>query len=238
MKNCILKNALWILTTLSLTLCSCEKQKPTTETFEKTFNLSSFNRVYAGETFNIIINKGAEFNVTARGEESYVNHLQFTVSNNILTVSFDNSIAYPTVVDIAITVPLLVSINLAGGSRGTIRGFGGQPTVLRAVLSGRSQATIIGTGINTNVEVGGLSSLTITGNTENLYGQISADGRLNAYGLLSTETDLSLTGTAKAYVLVQNALFGSASDESRLYYKGNPSTTHFETYGNGSIIHD
>jgi hypothetical protein len=237
MNNLIFKISLSVLCSVPIILFSCEK-KPPVQPFEKTFTVPTFNRVYAGEIFHVTVNKGADFKVQARGDEQYVNHLQLSVENNILTVAFDNSISYPGPVDIIITMPLLISVNLAGGSSATISGFQGQPTVLRAVLSGRSQATIIGTGVNTNVEVGGVSILTITGNTESLYGQISADGRLNAYGLLSTETDLSLTGTSKAYVLVQNTMFGSVSDESKLYYKGNPATTHFETYGNGVIIHE
>jgi len=237
MNNLIFKITLSVLCSVSIIFLSCEKKNPV-QPFEKTFTVPTFNRVYAGETFNVTINKGADFKVQARGEEQYVNHLQVSVENNILNVSFDNSIAYPSSLDIVITMPLLVSVNLAGGSSGSVSGFQGQPTVLRAVLSGHSQATIVGTGVNTNVEVGGLSILTIAGSTESLYGQISADGRLNAYGLLSTETDLSLTGSSKAYVLVQNTLFGSVSDESKLYYKGNPTMTHFETYGNGIVIHE
>lgn len=237
MKSFILRSSLAAFS-LAIILSSCKKENSTTQPFEKTFNVSSFNRVYAGEVFNVIVNKGTEFKIQARGNEMYVNHLELTVTNNILNITFDNSLAYPGPVDIIITMPFLVSVNLAGGATGTVTGFQGQPTVLRAVLSGHSNATITGTGINTHVEIGGLSSLTITGDTENLYGQISADGKLNAYGLLSTEVDLSLTGTARAYVLVQHTLFGSMSDESRLHYKGNPSITHFETYGNGAVIHE
>jgi len=233
-----ISNSLLGLFFLSITILSCKKENSTAQPFEKTFNLPAFARVYAGEAFNVTITQGAEFKVQARGSERYVNHLQLSVENNILNIALDNSISYPGPLDITITMPLLISVNLAGGTTGTVTGFQGQPTVLRVVLSGHSSATITGTGINTNVEVGGLSSLTINGDTENLYGQISSEGRLNAYGLLSREIDLSLTGTAKAFVHVQHTLFGSVADDSRLHYKGNPSTTHFEIYGNGAIVHE
>ncbi|HEV8285326.1 MAG TPA: DUF2807 domain-containing protein [Chitinophagaceae bacterium] len=239
MKN-VISLVIFSLLALPIFLSSCKKEKDTVQTkpdFEKTFDVTGFNRIYAADTFHFAIKKGNEFKVVAKGAENDVNKVQCRIDNNqILNISFEGDVKGN--VEITITLPLLVSLNLAGGAKASVTGFQGQPTVLRAVFSGRAKGTISGTGVNTNVEVGGFSELTITGSTGNIYGQISADGKLNAYGLVSTEVDLSLTERAKAYVVAQNVLFGSASDDSRLYYKGNPATTHFETYGNGAIIHE
>ncbi len=220
-------------------LFSCKKEKVNTksQTFEKAFNVTNFNRIYAGETFHLVIKKGNEFKLAAKGSAKAINQIQCAVDNNkILDITFAEYVT--DTVEVSITMPLLVSLNLAGGATALVTGFQGQLTVLRAVFSGKSKGAITGTGINTNVAIAGFSELTITGATENIYGEISGDGKLNSYGLVSTKADLSLTGRARAYVLVQNTLFGSASDDSRLYYKGNPSTTYFETYGNGLIIHE
>lgn len=218
---------------------SCRKEglgdSPITE---KEFNLAGFTRVYAGDEINLVITKGATFQVKAKGETNYVNDMEFTIDNSILNIRYKTHVQNRPQVDIFITVPTLVSVALAGAGTGTVTGFQDEPHVIHAVLSGASKLSMNGTGINMHVDITGGSQFTVTGVTANLYGEISGGGKLQAYGLVSDEVDISASGGAAAYVKVENSLFASATGGSRIYYKGNPVVKNIETSGGGQVIQE
>jgi hypothetical protein len=244
LKSCIVKNELsklkkWMFVFfLFFVLFSCEKQREDSPIIEKEINLSGFNRIYAGERFNLIITKGNNFYIKVKGPSNDVNDMEFDVSNGILDIQYSHYENHRPRVDVIITLPMLTTVNLAGAGTGTIDGFQNEPYVIRTILSGASKLTLSGTGINTNLEITGASQLIVSGATKNLYGNISGAGKLNAYDLVSTEVDISASGGSQAYVRVVQALFAEASGGSRIYYKGNPPEKHFETSGGGQVIHE
>ncbi|RYG23706.1 MAG: DUF2807 domain-containing protein, partial [Chitinophagaceae bacterium] len=139
-------------------------------------------------------------------------------------------------IDFTITLPTLVAVHLSGAAKGTVSGFQGQNSVIRTMLSGASECTLDGAGINVQVDISGASKLTASGTTDNLYGTISGASFLLAYGVAADEVDIAVSGSSKAYVAPVNSFFAEASGNSRIYYKGDPFTKHFETSGNAQII--
>jgi hypothetical protein len=228
-----------LLPVLLFVFFSCRKDNPASSpAIEKEFNVAGFNRVYAGDEINLVITKGAAFQVKAKGPAGFVNDLELTVANQILDIRYKHYVQNRSKVDVIITVPALASVALAGAGTGTVTGFQDQPYVISAVLSGASKLTMNGTGINMHVDITGGSQFTVNGATANLYGNISGGGKLNAYNLTATEVDISTSGGSTAYVKVENVLFASASGGSRIYYKGNPGTKNIETSGGGQVIQE
>lgn len=229
-----------LLSALVLALASCEKEKRECPgATEKTFALSGFHRIDAGETFALTITKGNDFSVKASGCADDLADLDLSVSpTGTLALKYKQYKKDRYRVDFAITLPEFGILKLSGASRATINGFAGQPNLITSVLSGDAECTVNGTAVNAQISLSGTSVLHITGNTESLYGNVSENARLNSYGTSATEVDISVSGTGKAYVKPVERLFAEASGESRIYYKGNPPVTHFETSGNGRIIHE
>jgi hypothetical protein len=225
---------------LALLCASCDKEKQECPgSSEKTFTITGFTKINAGDAHHITINKGNEFSIKANGCTSDLNDLELTLdANHILDIHYRNHKQNRYRVDFTITMPQLIAANLSGAAKGTISGFGGQNSVIRTVLSGASECTVAGTGINAAVEISGASKLVLTGNTESLYGNISGASRLEAYGVAATEVDISVSGSSKAYVRPLQVLIAEATGSSQVYYKGNPATKHFETSGNGKIIQE
>jgi Putative auto-transporter adhesin, head GIN domain len=234
MKNRVLSFALTLL------LASCEKEKQECPGLsEKTFANTGFARINAGDAHHVTVFKGTEFSIKANGCTSDLNDLELTVdANHILDIRYKNHRKNRYRVDFTITMPLLVTVNLSGAAKGTINGFGGQNSVIRTVLSGASECTVSGTGINASLNLSGASKLVISGNTESLYGSVSGASQLEAYDVAATEVDIDVSGSSKAYVRPLEVFFAAASGNSRIYYKGNPPTKHFETSGNGKIIRE
>jgi len=240
MNQRVVSGKIWVLLPLLfLTLFSCRKEIwKSSPPIEKEFNLTGFNKISVTDNFTITLTKGAAFSVKAIGPVNDVNDIVFSIANNILDIQYDDYINNRPGVNLVITVPTLVSLNLAGASEAVINGFQDEPHVIRAVLSGASKCTLNGTGINTNIDISGGSSLTVNGITANLYGNISGGGKLHAYGLLSDEVDIDASGGAVAYVKVSNTLFAAASGGSRIYYKGTPAIKQIETSGGGQVIQE
>ncbi len=231
----------WILFfSLLLLFASCDKEKHECPgSTEKTFGITGFTKVRAGDAHHLTITKGNDFSIKANGCTSDLEDLELTLdANHILIIKYKNQQQNRYRVDFTITMPLLVSANLFGAAKGMISGFGGQNTVITTILSGAAECIVSGTGINAALDISGASKLTISGNTVSLYGSVSGASQLEAYSVAATEVDIDVSGSSKAYVHPIELFFAAASGNSLIYYKGNPVTKHFETSGNSKIIQE
>lgn len=224
--------------TLATLLFSCEKETlDCPGATERTFDLSGFARVSAGETFRVTITKGNTYSIKATGCGEDLADLQLSIgAGDVLDIRYNKYKSKRYRVDLTITLPVLATVVGSGASDFTINGFAGQNSVIRAVLSGTSVCKLNGTGINTAFDLAGSSSLTVTGQTESLYGSLASDSRLYTYGLSSTEVDIVTAGTSKAWVFPQVDFYAMASGDSRIYYKGDPVGKHIIISGTSKVI--
>jgi hypothetical protein len=236
MKSLLLANLRMIVLALPVLLLSCNKDRDHSPTIEKEFTIAGVNKVYAMNGFNVTITKGDEFSFKAKGPATYVNDLDLKMTNGILDIGFNHVWNNRPFIDITITMPLLVQVNLAEAGSGVVNGFEDQIAVMRAVLSEASKCTFNGAAINVAIDISGGSSLNVSGSTLSLYGNISGGGKLNAYNLSATEVDLDASGGSEAKVNVEEKLFAAASGGSRIYYKGEPFQKTIDTSGGGQVI--
>jgi hypothetical protein len=237
MKSKLNQSLKWFASlSLLLLMFSCRKNTDNSPIIEKEINLGGFNKIYAGDRFNLVVTKGASFSVKVKGPTHSVNDIDWSVANNILDIRYSHYEMNRPKVDIIINLPSLVQVTLSGAAAGAINGFQASPNVIRAVLSGASVLTMNGTGVNTQIDLSGASELTINGTTESLYGNISGAAKLHAYDLAATEVDISASGGSHAKVKVTERLFAEATGGSRIYYKGNPTVKNIQTSGGGAVI--
>ena len=87
MKNLIL------IFSIALLFASCEKEKQECPgATEKTFAITGFTKVNAGDAHHVTISKGSEFSIKANGCASDLNDLELTLqSNHILNIKYKNS---------------------------------------------------------------------------------------------------------------------------------------------------
>jgi Putative auto-transporter adhesin, head GIN domain len=221
---------------LVLFLFSCRKETDNSPVIEKVINVTGFNRIYAGERFNLIVTKGNNFSVKVKGPTNSVNDIDWNVANNILDIQYNHYESNRPKVDVIISLPVLIQLNLSGAGTGTVNGFQDVTNIVRTFLSGASKCTLNGTGVNTQFDISGASELTVNGATASLYGEISGAGKLNAYDLTATEVDITASGGSEARVKVVQILFAEATGGSRIYYKGNPVVKTIQTSGGGQVI--
>jgi hypothetical protein len=218
---------------------SCKKEtKECPSANEKTFDISGFNRIAAGETFVVNVKQGAAFSIIAKGCSNELSDLVLSVQNGTLTIRYNRYKSDRYRVDFDITVPALNSIVLDGSATGTVSGFGQQTSFMKAVLSGTAKCTISQLPILVNAELSGVSLLTLNGTSPDLIAHLSGGAKLNAYTASFSDADVYTSGAAEAKLVVNQSLFAHASGDSRIFYKGNPATISTEQTGTPKEIHE
>lgn len=224
---------------LLFAFASCKKEtKDCPSSTEKTFDLSGFTRISAGETFTVDVKQGTAYSIKAKGCSNELNDLVLTNDNGTLTVRYNRYKSDRYRVDFEITLPTLSSISLDGAAKGTVSGFGQQASFMKAVLSGTAECTINQLPALINAELSGVTVLTLNGTAPDLIAHLSGDAKLNAYAASFSDADVYASGTAIARVVVQQSLFAQASGNSRIYYKGNPTNVNAEQSGTAKVIHE
>ena len=224
---------------LAFSFVSCEKEKrDCPSSTEKTFVNTGFNRISAGETFNLTIKQGATFSIKAKGCSNDLNDLVLSEQNGVLTIRYNQHENGRYRIDFDITLPALSSIALDGAATATLTGFSQQAINLKTVLNGSTKCTVNDLPALLSAEVAGTSALTVSGTSSDLIAHLSGDSKLYAYGASFNDADVYTSGTSKAQVVVHKSLAALASGDSRIYYKGAPTSVNIEQSGTAKVIHE
>ncbi len=229
------KIALAIL--IALTAFSCTKEKDCPGRGEKDVTLTNFSRIVAGDNFNLIVKQGNAFTVKGRGCTKDLEDLELTErQDGSLLINYSRSSNHRDPLSLEITMPALLRLQLDGVATATVSGFEQQGTAMRLVVGGVAKCAATSLPAFVYAEGSGVGTVTLTGSAPDLIARFSGDAKLNAYGATFADADVTTSGTAKAYVQVQQSLSAIASGNSRIYYKGNPVQMHAEESGTSRVI--
>ncbi|TDE12068.1 PspC domain-containing protein [Dyadobacter psychrotolerans] len=168
----------------------------------KKFPVGDFQKLDMGGAYSISIRQGAEFNVSADGEEEDVDDLQVSVENGTLHVKrskgfslFDNKSWNR--VGLIITMPTIESVSLSGANKARISGFTGL-SKLNIDVSGASK-TEVNVGVSELVvELTGASKAKFTGNAKSANFDLSGACKLDATAMNFENVDIDASGASKA----------------------------------------
>ncbi|MCB0559002.1 MAG: DUF2807 domain-containing protein [Lewinellaceae bacterium] len=242
MKDQVRKMMNWaaILLLPALLFSSCEDASysssscPASE--QRSFNVSGFTRVDAGENFRLQIQPGETFSLTAEGCTRDLDELELDLHNGELEIRYDRNRNNRRQVDITITMPALDGFNISGVAEANVLRFGAHDD-FHATVSGAAEASFSGDMEQLTVNLSGTAKLKLNGTTDNLEVQLSGNPRLEAYNLPAKVADIEASGAAKAWVLASESLRVDASGNCRIYYKGNPSTD-IRLSGASEVVHE
>lgn len=221
-------------------LLSCEKEKlPAPNPVEKSFALSGFTRIHAGETYNVTVKQGTTFAIVAKGRSEDVEDLVASIeTGNILSLRYKTFKPGRYRVDLEITLPLLTGMHLTGAATGSVQGFGQQNSAVKLVLDGEARATVNELPVLVDVFLSANSELTLIGTSGDLIASLLANAKLHAYDATFDDADVYTVAQAIAKVRVQKSLAAFASDRSRIYYKGSPASVNAEESGLAKVIRE
>lgn len=232
LKNTLNGIALMLLSILTFSSCDTNQREcPASEV--RTFSLSGFNQVDAGENFRITLRQGDEFSIRAEGCTNDLEDLKMEIEGNELAISYRKWYKNRKRMDLDITMPELKGFSFSGAAKATVLSFDETPFI-KADLSGAAEATFTGFMEQVDIELSGASDFDLGGAANKMVANLSGSSRLRAYDCAAKIAEVDASGGSKAWVFVEENLKANATGGSNIYYKGNP-TTDIQQSGGGKV---
>ena len=197
--------------------------------------ITDFDGVYNGINANVHITQGEPYLVVIEGREDIVDRIRTTVSGGELSIESRRCLKGGGV-DVFITMPSINSIANSGS---------GNFFSSNLWITDNLDMSVTGSGdIKADLEVDNLEytitgsgNIRLTGSCESQDIRISGSGRVNSFGLLSERTDVSISGSGRCEVSVEDRLDVKISGSGSVFYRGNP-VVNSSISGSGRVIDD
>ncbi len=168
----------------------------------KQFTVGDFKKVDIGGAYAIIIRQGAEFSVSADGEEDDVDDIKVTVEDGTLRVKRTGDFSLLNFEDnkrigLIITMPTIERLDLTGVNKTRVVGFKNLPK-LDVGISGASKTEIDVETSQLVVGVTGASKLTLKGTAKTARATLSGACKLDATQMVIQEAEVDASGASKA----------------------------------------
>ena len=213
---------------------SCKKESLNPVT--RVYDVNGFKKVMAGDDHEIIITKGTTFSVQAKGDVADLNDLRLVVNEGTLKIDYPSYSSYRKRVHVIITMPELVAIDFSGSAYGNISGFKQQGN-FSINLSGAVKFIVTASATLIDVDVSGTSKLTLNGTAATVVADISGQAKYYGYAVIGTDNAIvKAAGQGDIHVSVDKVFTADASGESRIYYKGEPTTKNTTQSGFARIV--
>ena len=168
----------------------------------KTWDVAGFDRVQVRSTFRAEITKGTGFKVTTTADDNVVPHIRVVKDGTTLVINLETgSYQLKSPLKAEITLPTLVGLDIAGASKGTLKGFQSHRELILKI-SGASGLDGEIAVENADFKVDGASTLSLVGSAHSarLSGQGASHLKLGEFLLKQGQIELSGASTAQITV--------------------------------------
>jgi phage shock protein PspC (stress-responsive transcriptional regulator) len=171
-------------------------------TYIKQFTVGDFRKIDIGGAYAILIRQGAEFNVSADGEEEDVDDVRVTVEDGTLRVKRNGDFSLLNFDDnkrigLIITMPSIERLDLSGVNKTRVTGFKNLPK-LDVGISGASKTEIDVETARLVVGVTGASKVTLKGSASLAKIDLSGACKLDATQINIQDAEVDASGASKA----------------------------------------
>ncbi|MDN5202946.1 head GIN domain-containing protein [Fulvivirgaceae bacterium BMA10] len=202
-------------------------------TIRENRNATGFNSLVNSINADVFVTQGENYEVIVEARESIIGKINTYVRNDELRIE-SNHCLRNTSINVFITTPDINAIANIGS--GTVFGENlWQTNDLELSVTGSGD---IRADVETNTifnRISGSGDIRITGSTNNQEISISGSGRVNAFGLLTNTCSITISGSGRCEVNVDDNLDVKISGSGNVYYKGNPQITS-SISGSGRVI--
>lgn len=237
-------NRIFLLCTILIfALSSCNKDsecvkgngnKVTEERKEDDFNAVSV----IGNYFQVQVHIGDPLNnMILEGESNILDQLHRQYSDKLDIQTYEEMCIEPTMpIKVDVFAPQINSIALTGQSSITTDTIVNEHFGVYLHGSGVAKAIIITDSLKVNASSHGLIELEGIAKRSNMT--IYNDVTIKSYLLKQDSCFVSILGSGKVYVHVENYLNVTIDGDGIVYYKGNPETVETDITGNGKVIQE
>ncbi|WP_338410860.1 head GIN domain-containing protein [uncultured Flavobacterium sp.] len=197
---------------------------------------TSYDKISVSGSFKVELVAGKEGNITIKGDENIISHIEAEVKNNTLNIHLKKNKTYSYTSDIIITVPfekISALIYIGSGELKTINTINTTDLEVKFLGSGKVDLDI--NTENLTIDLTGSRVLNISGKTKELNGKLIGSGTLNLSNLTTQNAKINLTGSGNIKVDCTNTLIAKVIGSGLIEYKKNPKVTEKSIIGSGDI---
>jgi phage shock protein PspC (stress-responsive transcriptional regulator) len=200
--------------------------------------LRDFDRVDVAGPFEVNVEQGDRYEVSIESDDEDDDKIDVDVEGDRLSIRYRNAdfgenFESRNRIRVSVTMPTLRSLNLAGATEASVRGFNNL-NELDVNLVGAVEADLELEAERLDIDLTGASVLTLRGRANRLEADVNSASRLNAFDLKTEEAVVSASSAGEASVNVSSRLEADASMGSSIRFQGNPNLQSNESSG-GSI---
>ncbi len=221
---------LYIYLSIIICLCLLFFYSPINAQSSRKYKLSGFRGVEIGGAFEVHLKKSPTFYVTAEGHEDDLEKLQFDIEKGVLEVTFKdmggnwgfNFKNRHQHVTLQIGLPELKEAEFTGASKLMMSGFGNEEEI-KLYFSGASKAIIEDIDAEKlSLDLSGASKVKVSGKVVKFNVESSGASSIEAFPLITRDSDINLSGASKVEITVKNSLHVDASGAAKVVFIGNP----------------
>ena len=200
----------------------------------RTLHVDQFDGVSLNMDADVFITQGPVFEVQVEGQNNIIDELERDARNGVWEIETDRCITSYSRLDIFITMPDIRSLI----NRGSGEIFGENDFVVNDLdlrISGSGDMDLSLEADDIEIIISGSGELHLIGSCDTAEHIISGSGDMEAFDLLTEETEILISGSGDAQVHAIDFLKVTMSGSGDVFYKGNP-VTDITITGSGDVI--
>ncbi len=198
---------------------------------------SDYDGISVGGSFDVILVKGKEGNITIEGEENIIPFIETEIKGNTLKIQFEKNTNIRTTKRLTVTVTYKDIDKVALGGSGNITNEGTiKSNDFTVALGGSGNITLTIDAEEISSKIGGSGNIKLTGNTNDLSCSIAGSGSIKAYELNTDTVHATIAGSGNVRTTVKTKIKAKVVGSGSVYYKGNPKYIDSKSVGSGDVI--
>jgi hypothetical protein len=190
--------------------------------------------------FNVELVSGNEGDLTLKGDENLLEHLETVVKNGTLYIRPEKGYNLQSGSwnsgGITITVPVKSINEIALSGSGSITSRTKiTADFFKIGMSGSGESELDISAEEIKVALSGSGDISLKGEAKHLELQVSGSGGVRAYELQAQDTEAIISGSANIYITATASLTARVSGSGDVHYRGNPSKIDSKTIGSGNV---
>jgi len=203
---------------------------------DKTRTVNSFEKIAVSGSFDVLLVKGKSEKLDIKIEDNLLEYLITEVKDGQLKIKWKKGANISTRKGVEITVYFnsLNAINLSGS---------GEIESEEVIKANSFEMAVSGSGdIDISIEsdvviasVSGSGDLDLEGKVNSFEAKVSGSGDISAYGLISENANLKVSGSGGITITVNKVLKAVVVGSGDIEYKGNPEKEDIKVSGSGNV---
>ncbi|MDP2422875.1 MAG: DUF2807 domain-containing protein [Bacteroidales bacterium] len=222
----------------AFTIVLCDQLSAQTVKGNKTvtieeYNVGSFDAIEVGSAFNVVLRKGDTPSVKIETDENLQKQITLKVKEKTLSIG-SKGMNNPTKLNVFVTFTELRSLDLNGAAN-----LKSESPIESARfdldISGAAKANLDINATLLNTDVSGAANITLRGRTETHKAEVSGAANLDALMLITKNTNIEVSGAAKAKITATENINSDVSGAGSLYYFENEGLQKMKQQGKAII---